>query len=215
MTNYSWNSYWKKVQWEEHWQHMQTIKDWQACLLSLGINPDTAFRRIKNSADEIESFTFAINMELELWDKFSRRLELIRNNMYRQNFFHQTTNFEESEIVFRPFVKWLLSIDKVEKKAKKYFYKLLEQTEFEIAEKLNESSGIKKSTKQENAILAIIKDLSYEPTSLPIDGNGKRGVKYEVRTIALQYPKLFTHNSFIKAWERLLKEGLIKRMAPQ
>jgi hypothetical protein len=119
MTNYSWNSYWKKVQWEEHWQHMQTIKDWQACLLSLGINPDTAFRRIKNSADEIESFTFAINMEHELWDKFSRRLELIRNNMYRQNFFHQTTNFDESEITFRPFIKWILSIDKVEKKAKK------------------------------------------------------------------------------------------------
>lgn len=56
---------------------------------------------------------------------------------------------------------------------------------------------------QEERILELLKEHGYQPTALPLPPSGLAGPKAEVKKAALKEPKLFTSNTFDKAWERL------------
>jgi hypothetical protein len=63
---------------------------------------------------------------------------------------------------------------------------------------------------QESRVLEIIKNLGYDPESLPKPISGRKGVKAEIRQKALEEKKLFlSHKVFESTWERLSGGGEI------
>lgn len=67
-----------------------------------------------------------------------------------------------------------------------------------------------KGYQQEAAILAAIRQMGFEPTSLPINKGGTIGVKSKVRHALAQNKLLEGPSTFDKAWERLRSKGVIK-----
>lgn len=66
---------------------------------------------------------------------------------------------------------------------------------------------IQRSRAQDEAILAAIKNSNHDPQQLPKNAQGKRGIKFLVRT-ALKTNSLFVSTKvFDIAWERLAKAG--------
>lgn len=59
---------------------------------------------------------------------------------------------------------------------------------------------------QETRILEFLADMNHDPFNLPARKPGARGVKANVREMALREPRLFTGSSFEKAWQRLRDE---------
>lgn len=66
-----------------------------------------------------------------------------------------------------------------------------------------------KQSKQEKAIIQAISDLDFDPLNLPKREKGKGGVKAVVRVLLLKDARLFSCNSFDKAWDRLRKNNEI------
>jgi hypothetical protein len=63
---------------------------------------------------------------------------------------------------------------------------------------------LQKQRAQEIKILQLLKEKGHDPLKLPTRDKGKRGIKSEIRVIALAAkPVIFTINSFDKAWQRL------------
>lgn len=63
---------------------------------------------------------------------------------------------------------------------------------------------------QEKRILELLRAQGHEPLKLPPRANGKPGVKFEIRKVALSdKPLIFSNNSFDKAWQRLRGGGEI------
>lgn len=57
---------------------------------------------------------------------------------------------------------------------------------------------------QEEIILTCIKELGYEPTQLPRNESGRRGIKADVLAkIGTGKPPFETHRRFLNAWDRL------------
>ena len=61
-----------------------------------------------------------------------------------------------------------------------------------------------KQRAQETRILQLLKEQGHDPLKLPTRAKGKRGTRYEIRTIVLnEKPLIFSNSSFEKAWQRL------------
>jgi hypothetical protein len=62
-----------------------------------------------------------------------------------------------------------------------------------------------KQVLQEQAIIQALINSGLDPLNLPIREQGREGAKSTARTLLLKDKKLFSPNSFDKAWERLRK----------
>jgi hypothetical protein len=70
---------------------------------------------------------------------------------------------------------------------------------------------VQRQVAQENAILAKLEELGFDPVALPAPPSGKASVaKQQVRKALQGYSK----DVFAKAWKRLLKYGRIKHGSP-
>ena len=68
---------------------------------------------------------------------------------------------------------------------------------------------VQKQRTQENRILQLLTAQGYDPLKLAPRAPGKPGPKAEIKTLALKENKLFSKNSFDKAWERLRNDGAV------
>lgn len=71
------------------------------------------------------------------------------------------------------------------------------------------SSPLSRFAAQENAIVAALKALGYDPLQLPKNESGKAGVKAQVKTNLGKTGMWNGSTVFSKAWERLLASGAI------
>lgn len=71
------------------------------------------------------------------------------------------------------------------------------------------TAALPKQRAQEQRILQMLREGDHTPRALPKKASGARGVKADIKVLALLEPALFTDSSFSKAWERLRGSGEI------
>ncbi|NHN76826.1 hypothetical protein HA520_05930 [Azotobacter chroococcum] len=87
--------------------------------------------------------------------------------------------------------------------------KIFSETSLETSESRSEAQPKSRGYCQEQEILAVLRQLGYDPKALPLRPAGHSGAKADARDLLLARKDLFTDSSFDKAWGRLRASGEI------
>jgi hypothetical protein len=213
---------------EGDWHLMPRISILQATILSYNLNPSEVNPQpLIISPTEIHIFvnpsydTKGVSKE-----QLSRRFLIILENARKEGFLIDTLNVDFPKFAFWAKYKLQGISEELIKIGESYIpendYWIKWQSKFNAnVREISDSQSIKtaipspeatnRSSLQETLVLQILKDLDINPLTLPPQ-SGKLDVKDEVRKKALTNKKLFASAKvFNNAWQRLLKDGFIKR----
>jgi hypothetical protein len=200
------------------WLAMRKLEIWQASALSMGIDPDSlrpiehAWMNGPGSGPLFSDECFGSHAE---HDTFLKRCRLLDSNRSAPPFKPCVSREEwhRSEVLLVDFVTWCKSIGlaPLPTDLATFTPPVATSNAMEEQEPSPPSRPLPRQRFQEEEILRALVKLGYAPTALPVNPQGKPGVKAECRNwLKSKDEQSWLGGVFDRAWIRLRADGRIR-----